>query len=140
MSYCPLFDLKNLVLTCFFHFNQNKTIPIFVNISLLYPGKMKVFRCKLESPCLSIQVSVCFGTRPGGRGTGIFDTSFFFGFFAFFLHVLGYFNTLEFLFFLSISSVTRDIYSVSFGIAEIIQQSDFHFFVRRGSFLINKTM
>ena len=43
----------------FFHFNKNKTISIFVNISLLYPGKMKVFRGILESAYLSIHVSVC---------------------------------------------------------------------------------
>ena len=61
----PLIRLKKscfnpfLLTRSFFHFNKNKTIPIFVNISLLYPGKMKVFRGKLESACLSIHVSVC---------------------------------------------------------------------------------
>ena len=48
-----------LLRSSFFHSNNNKTIPIFVNISLLYPGKMKVFRGKLESACLSIHVSIC---------------------------------------------------------------------------------
>ena len=65
MSYCPWFNLKKscfnlfLLTRSFFHFHKNKTIPIFVKISLLYPGKMKVFRGKLESTCLSIHVSVC---------------------------------------------------------------------------------
>ena len=46
----PLIRLKKscfnlfLLTRSFFYFNKNKTIPIFVNISLLYPGKIKVFR------------------------------------------------------------------------------------------------
>ena len=61
----PLIRLKKfcfnlfLLTRSFFHFNKNKTIPIFVNTSLLYLGKMKVFRGKLESACLSIHVYVC---------------------------------------------------------------------------------
>ena len=61
----PLIQLKKSCFNLFlltrslFHYDKNKTIPIFVNISLLYCGKMKVFRGKLESACLSIHVSVC---------------------------------------------------------------------------------
>ena len=61
----PLIRLKKscfnlfLLTRSFFHLNKKQTIPIFVNISLLYPGKMKVFRGKLESACLSIHVSIC---------------------------------------------------------------------------------
>ena len=61
----PLIRLKKscfnlfLLTRSFFHFNKKKTIPIFVKISLLYPGKMQVFRGKLESACLSLCVYVC---------------------------------------------------------------------------------
>ena len=61
----PLIQLKTssfnlfLLTRSYLHFNKNKTIPIFVNIFLLYPGKMEVFRGKLESACLSIHLSVC---------------------------------------------------------------------------------
>ena len=37
----------------------------------------------LESACLSVRPSVCFGMRPGDLGTGIFNT-FFSGFLHFF--------------------------------------------------------
>ena len=60
MSYCLKSCYSPFLLTkSFFHSNKNKTIPIFVNISLLYPGKMIVSRGKLESACLSVHVSVC---------------------------------------------------------------------------------
>ena len=58
---------------------------------IIRPHKTSVYRCLIES----VSLSVCLGARPGGLGTGIFDT-FFFQVFAFFLHVLGYFNTLRF--------------------------------------------
>ena len=66
----PLIRLKKscfnlfLLIRSFLHFNENKTIPIFVNISLLYPSKMKVFMGKLKSACLSFHVSVCSYVSP----------------------------------------------------------------------------
>ena len=120
-------------------------LRLSVFLAVCVPLCLSVCPCVCLSFYLSAFIFVCLSVCLSASGwdrvtSGQGFLTLFFRVFCIFLHVLGYFNTFKFWFFLSITRVTRGIYSVSFGIAEIIRQSDFHFFFQTWFFLIDKTM